>query len=177
SNCEVFSMNEGHSAFITLALLQQQADAKLDGGFSETRVETVRRQCVFTTHTPVPAGHDRFRADLVRQVLGEALAAALRQMRVMDGELNMTELALRLSGFVNGVSMRHAEVTRAMFPDYNIEAITNGVHAATWAGHPLAALYDRSIPQWRRQNSYLRYAAGIPVAEIRQAHRQAQQAL
>ena len=177
TNLRVFHMNEGHSAFITLALLQEQAGAKLDGGFSETQVETVRRQCVFTTHTPVPAGHDRFRADLVRQVLGEAFAAALRQMRVMDGELNMTELALRLSGFVNGVSMRHGEVTRAMFPDYNIEAITNGVHAATWAGDPFAALYDRRIPQWRRDNSYLRYAVGIPVAEIRQAHRQAKQAL
>jgi len=177
TNLRVFHMNEGHSAFITLALLQEQAGAKLDGGFSETQVETVRRQCVFTTHTPVPAGHDRFRADLVRQVLGEALAAALRQMRVMDGELNMTELALRLSGFVNGVSMRHGEVTRAMFPDYNIKAITNGVHAATWAADPFAALYDRRIPQWRRDNGYLRYAVGIPVAEIRQAHRQAKQAL
>ena len=177
TNLRVFHMNEGHSAFITLALLQEQAGAKLDGGFSETQVETVRRQCVFTTHTPVPAGHDRFRADLVRQVLGEAFAAALRQMRVMDGELNMTELALRLSGFVNGVSMRHGEVTRAMFPDYNIEAITNGVHAATWAGDPFAALYDRRIPQWRHDNGYLRYAVGIPVAEIRQAHRQAKQAL
>ena len=177
TNLRVFHMNEGHSAFITLALLQEQAGAKLDGGFSETQVETVRRQCVFTTHTPVPAGHDRFRADLVRQVLGEALAAELRQMRVMDGELNMTELALRLSGFVNGVSMRHGEVTRAMFPDYNIKAITNGVHAATWAAEPFAALYDRRIPQWRRDNGYLRYAVGIPVAEIRQAHRQAKQAL
>ena len=177
TNLRVFHMNEGHSAFITLALLQEQAGAKLDGGFSETQVETVRRQCVFTTHTPVPAGHDRFRADLVRQVLGEAFAAALRQMRVMDGELNMTELALRLSGFVNGVSMRHGEVTRAMFPDYNIKAITNGVDAATWAADPFAALYDRRIPQWRRDNGYLRYAVGIPVAEIRQAHRQAKQAL
>src|SRR5438046_3457575 len=177
TNLRVFHMNEGHSALITLALLQEQAGAKLDGGFSETQVETVRRQCVFTTHTPVPAGHDRFRADLVRQVLGEAFAAALRQMRVMDGELNMTELALRLSGFVNGVSMRHGEVTRAMFPDYNIKAITNGVDAATWAADPFAALYDRRIPQWRRDNGYLRYAVGIPVAEIRQAHRQAKQAL
>jgi glycogen phosphorylase len=177
TNSRVFHMNEGHSAFITLALLQEQAGAKLDRGFSETQVETVRRQCVFTTHTPVPAGHDRFRADLVHQVLGEGLAAALRQMRVMDGELNMTELALRLSGFVNGVSMRHGEVTRAMFPDYNIEAITNGVHAVTWASAPFAALYDRRIPQWRRDNSYLRYAVGIPIAEIRQAHRQAKQEL
>jgi glycogen phosphorylase len=173
----LFHMNEGHSALIILALLEEQGSAKPDHGFSETHVEMVRRQCVFTTHTPVPAGHDRFRAELVRQVIGEQRAGALLQMGLMNGELNMTELALRFSAFVNGVSMRHGQVSRGMFPGYKIEAITNGVHAITWASAPFAALYDQRMPEWRRDNCYLRYAVGIPVAEIRQAHRQAKQDL
>jgi starch phosphorylase len=88
----------------------------------------------------------------------------------MNGELNMTELALRLSGFVNGVSMRHGEVSRAMFPGHSIEAVTNGVHAVAWTSQPFCALFDRAIAQWQRDNCYLRYAVGIPLAEIRQAH-------
>jgi starch phosphorylase len=95
----------------------------------------------------------------------------------MDGSLNMTELALRLSGFVNGVSMRHGEVSRGMFPNYNIGAITNGVHATTWTATPFAALYDRFLPEWRRDNCYLHYALGIPLEEIRRAHAQAKKEL
>ena len=169
----VFHMNEGHSALATLALMEELSGNRIARHFSETEVEAVRRQCVFTTHTPVPAGHDRFSVDLVYQVLGNARARSLSELRIMDGSLNMTELALRLSGFVNGVSMRHGEVSRLMFPNYHIEAITNGVHATTWTAAPFAALYDRVLPEWRRDNHYLRYAVGIPTAEIRQAHAQA----
>jgi len=173
----IFHMNEGHSALITLALLEEQCAVRPARAISESEVEAVRRQCVFTTHTPVPAGHDRFQSALVHQVLGEARAAGLSQMLVMNGELNMTELALRLSSFVNGVSMRHGEVSRGLFPDYNVGAITNGVHAAAWTSAPFCALFDRALPEWRRDNYYLRYAVGIPPAEIRQAHAQAKKDL
>jgi glycogen phosphorylase len=173
SSVHVFHMNEGHAALITLALLEEQSGSHAARAIRESEIETVRRQCVFTTHTPVPAGHDRFQTSLVHQVLGEARAATLSQMRVMNGELNMTELALRLSGFVNGVSMRHGEVSRNLFPGYNVGAITNGVHAVAWTAAPFCALYDRALPEWRRDNCYLRYAVGIPTAEIRQAHAQA----
>jgi starch phosphorylase len=177
SSVHVFHMNEGHSALITLALLEEQSGSEAARSISENEIETVRRQCVFTTHTPVPAGHDRFQTSLVHQVLGAARAATLSQMRVMNGELNMTELALRLSGFVNGVSMRHGEVSRDLFPGYDVGAITNGVHAAAWTSAPFCALYDRTLPEWRRDNCYLRYAIGIPIAEIRQAHAQAKKDL
>jgi len=177
SDIRVFHMNEGHSAFITLALLEKQCGNRLDAAFSDRELEAVRRQCVFTTHTPVPAGHDRFQSGLVRQILGEARAAALHQMRVMNSELNMTELALRFSGFVNGVSMRHGEVSRDLFPGYDVGAITNGVHAVSWTSAPFCALFDRAIPEWRRDNCYLRYAVGIPPAKIRQAHAQAKKDL
>jgi starch phosphorylase len=113
----------------------------------------------------------------VYEVLGEKRAGALAHLQLLNGSLNMTELALRLSGFVNAVSMRHAEVSRAMFPEYRICAITNGVHATTWTAPPLAELYDRYLPGWRGDNAYLRHAIGIPRGEIRQAHELAKQEL
>ena len=169
----VFHMNEGHSALATLALLEEQTGLASDRRYSESEIESVRRRCVFTTHTPVPAGHDRFPADLVYQVLGDSRAAVLSDLQVMNGSLNMTELALRFSGYVNGVSMRHGEVSRKMFPNHHIEAITNGVHASTWTAASMAALFDRMLPTWREDNCFLRYAVGIPVSEIRHAHAQA----
>jgi glycogen phosphorylase len=177
SNVHVFHMNEGHSAFITVALLEERAGTHLRQGASETDVQAVRQRCVFTTHTPVPAGHDRFSAALMRQVLGERRAVLLEQVGVMNGDLNMTELALRLSRYANGVSLRHGQVSRAMFPEYDIDAITNGVHAVTWTSTPFCALYDRLIPKWRRDNCYLRYAIDIPPHEIRQAHVEAKKEL
>jgi glycogen phosphorylase len=177
ANVRVFHMNEGHSAFITVALLEERAGAHIKQNVSETEIKAVRQQCVFTTHTPVPAGHDRFHVDLIRQVLGERCAAILGQLGVMNGDLNMTELALRLSRYANGVSLRHGQVSRSMFPEYNIDAITNGVHAVAWTSAPFCALYDRVIPEWRRDNCYLRYAIGIPLHEISQAHAQAKKEL
>lgn len=174
---EIFHMNEGHSALATLALLEEVGQEQPKARFSETDIEAVRRRCVFTTHTPVPAGHDRFHADLVYQVLGEKRATTLAQLQLINGALNMTELALRFSGFVNAVSMRHAEVSRAMFPNCPISAITNGVHATTWTAAPFALLFDRHLPNWRNDNCYLRYAIGIPLPEIRQAHEKVKQEL
>jgi starch phosphorylase len=178
SRLRVFHMNEGHSAFVPIALLEERTGAHEKQEVSEADVEAVRQQCVFTTHTPVPAGHDRFHADLIRQVLGERWATVLGQLGMMtSGDLNMTELALRLSRYANGVSLRHGEVSRAMFPEYDIDTITNGVHAAVWTSAPFCDLYDRRIPEWRRDNCYLRYAVGFPLPEIRQAHRQAKREL
>jgi starch phosphorylase len=177
SRVRVFHMNEGHSALITVALLEEGADVQPRQNISDTEIEAVRQRCVFTTHTPVPAGHDRFPASLIRQVLGERRAALLSQLQVMQSDLNMTELALRFSRYVNGVSMRHGEVSRSMFPNYDMDAITNGVHAVAWTSAPFCALYDRVIPEWRRDNCYLRYVIGIPLHEIHQAHTQAKKEL
>ncbi len=167
----VYHMNEGHSALLTLALLQEELAQQENSQISEVSIETVRRRCIFTTHTPVPAGHDRFPIDLVRRLLGEERTAALRASGcLLDGTLNMTYLGLRSSRYVNGVSMRHGEVSLDMFPGYPIHAITNGVHAATWTAQPFCELYDRHTPGWRHDNRYLRYAIQIPLADIRQSH-------
>src|SRR3546814_17173399 len=90
--------------------------------------------CIFTTHTPVEAGHDRFPYDLVERLLGDFFD--IGQLKTLAGadSLNMTRLALGLSGFVNGVANRHAATSTRMFPGYRVHAITHGVHAPTWAG-------------------------------------------
>jgi starch phosphorylase len=126
----------------------------------------------------VPAGHDQFPLDLVRRVLGDDVAALLAKTGCCPaGVLNMTHLALFFSRYVNGVAMRHGEVSRGMFPQYPINSITNGVHAATWASPPFEALFDKHVPEWRRQNLNLRYAISIPPHEVRLAHDTAKQAL
>jgi starch phosphorylase len=166
-----YHMNEGHSALLALSLLERRLDQSFAGRVKELDIEGIRRMCIFTTHTPVPAGHDRFSRKLAEEVLGEERITLLDQSDAWHGEyLNMTYLALRFSGYVNGVAMRHGEVSRGMFPTYAISAITNGVHATTWTSPSFAKLFDRYIMGWRTDNNYLRYAISIPLDEIRQAH-------
>jgi glycogen phosphorylase len=173
-----YHMNEGHSALLTLALLAQRLDAAGRERPTQEDVEAVRRQCVFTTHTPVPAGHDIFPPELMEQVLGRRLADLLIFTDCcLDRHLNMTYLGLRFARFINGVSMRHDEISTGMFPGYPINAITNGVHTSTWAAPSFQRLFDRSIPEWRRDNFYLRYAVGISLHEIEQAHLDAKRLL
>ena len=176
-----FHINEGHAALLTLALLERQLAASGNTAPSDVDVDAVRSQCIFTTHTPVPAGHDCFPESLVRTVLGDArtelLAASGCCSGTGDSWLNMTRLALRFSHYANGVAMRHGEVSREMFPDYEIHAITNGVHALTWTSPPFRELFDKHAPDWRKDNLYLRYAIGIPLEEIRAAHARAKEAL
>lgn len=166
-----FHMNEGHSALLSLALLERQIQGAQLGSSTEADLEAVRRRCVFTTHTPVPAGHDQFSRDSMRRILGPERSAVLEVTHCCpEHALNMTFLALRFSRYVNGVAMHHGDISQTMFPRYPIHAITNGVHAATWAAPPFRTLFDRHLPDWRRDNLYLRYAIKIPLEEIRQAH-------
>jgi starch phosphorylase len=168
-----FHMNEGHSSLLTVALLDAQVGTLLDGT-APFDVEAVRSRCVFTTHTPVPAGHDHFEEPLVRRILGEVLADRLVELGCLhEDELNMTELGMAFSHFINAVSLRHQQVSQSMFPHFRITSVTNGVHAGRWASLPFRRLFDRHIPGWRRDNASLRYASGIPLDEVRQAHAEA----
>jgi len=170
-----FHLNEGHAALAVLALLEEHLD-EADEATVQAAVDALRPSCVFTTHTPVGAGHDRFPRELVQRVLGEARARHLQWMGQKD-VLNMTDLALRSAGFVNGVAMRHGEVSRDMFPGYPVHSITNGVHPATWAAPAMQDLFDRHVPRWREDPLTLRYAVGVPSAEIARAHDVAKRAL
>ena len=162
-----YHLNEGHAALLPLALLA-------DG----MTVDAVRACAVFTTHTPIPAGHDRFAMAAVRAIIGDALAD--QASRLFDGaaELDMTRLALALTGWVNGVSHKHAEVTRLMFPGEAIHAVTNGIHHGRWTHPAIAALFDRAVPEWRANAAAL---AGVETAiadeDLWAAHETAKQAL
>jgi len=177
-----FHMNEGHSSLLALDLLGEslRAGAGLEGPDAEfeAAIAAAKKRCVFTTHTPVPAGHDRFPKALATKLLGEAWMGLYTRLPGSEAtELNMSILGLELSGYVFGVAQRHGEVSRGMFPGREIHAITNGVHSGTWTAAPMAALFDRHIPQWRRHNFALRMAQSIPLGEIRDAHREAKRTL
>ena len=188
-----YHMNEGHAALLTLELLEEEASRAGRTSVKGEDIEKVRSKCVFTTHTPVPAGHDKFpveymtrlfpdqtrffdvkdatSADLVRSVLqAEQHYPDLTEAAKRGASVNMTYLALSLSNFVNGVAKLHGEVSRKMFPNVPIEAITNGVHAATWACPSFRELFDRMIPSWREDNYSLRGALGLPPEEVWAAH-------
>ena len=188
-----FHLNEGHASLLTLELLRERAHGEGRQTISAADIESVRTRCIFTTHTPVAAGHDQFSMDLIgrvfngRQRLFETRdlfcaelvrrvvklaepAAELGNIFVRENTLNLTHLALALSHYVNGVAVRHAEVTRRMFGKNQIDAISNGVHAATWTSAAFQALFDRYIPGWRMDNFSLRYALSIPAPELWDAH-------
>lgn len=174
-----YHMNEGHAALLTLELLGEAASRAGRSEAGPEDIEAVRSRCVFTTHTPVPAGHDQFPMDLAHRVLGgpAGLAHWVTSALQHEGRLNMTYLALNLSRYVNGVARKHGEVSRQMFAGYTIDAITNGVHAATWTAEPFQALFDRHIPGWRQDNFSLRSALGIPDGEVWEAHAASKQHL
>lgn len=174
---ERFHMNEGHAALLALELLDQRLESRGASVADASDVDAVRRQCVFTTHTPVAAGHDQFPLDLALDVVGHDELGRMPSGFSHEGMLNMTYLALHLSHYVNGVAKRHGEVSRHLLGEYRIEAITNGVHVATWASAPFSALYDRFLGGWRSDNFSLRYALQIPLEEIAAAHHAAKSAL
>jgi len=174
-----YHMNEGHSAFLTLALLRRFAHSSegLRPGESPYDLPRVRELCTFTTHTPLEAAHDKFDYALVRRIYGDLLDPVTVKQLAGENRLNMTCLALNLSEYVNGVAKRHAEVSRRMFPGYAVHAVTNGVHASTWTSQPVAAMYDQHVPGWRHEPELLSRADRIPNDMLWAAHQQAKQAL
>jgi starch phosphorylase len=181
-NIRIFHLNEGHAALLTLHLLRGvRRDGNRDAADDPARdVARVREHCVFTTHTPVEAGTDKFPYELVTRTLGnleDYVELAELKRLAGDDRLNMTRLALNLSGYVNGVSKRHAQTTAKMFPGYDVRAITNGVHAATWTHASFARLYDAALPQWALEPEVLERADQISDEAIWAAHREAKREL
>ncbi|MFP4567557.1 MAG: alpha-glucan family phosphorylase [Candidatus Woesearchaeota archaeon] len=162
SNIKKYHMNEGHASLLTLELYKETDSASL---------EDVRHRCVFTTHTPVPAGHDRFDQGLVRDLM-PSFPFDIRDLIDGENKVNMTLIGLYFSNYVNGVAKKHGEVSQEMFPNYPIHSITNGVHSGMWTSPEMQELFDRFIPEWRIDPFTLRYVAGIPDEEILATHRE-----
>jgi glycogen phosphorylase len=176
----VLHLNEGHSAFAVLEAISTRM--KEEGIGFEDAVSRVSREVVFTTHTPVPAGHDRFAADLIEEHLGplrERLGLSAESLMGLGRETPanqqetfcMTVLGLRLSRRANAVSALHGEVSRAMWTglcpgrpedEVPIGHITNGVHVPSWLAPQMFRLYDRHLgTNWHQHSSEAKIWEGI----------------
>lgn len=138
SEIETFHLNEGHAAFVSLELLKE----------FNYDLEKVKKHLVFTTHTPVPEGHDSFNYEVAYKYLGDYLPWNIKELAT-DQSLHMTHLALNTSKVSFGVSEKHEQVSRSLFPNKEITHITNGVHPRTWISPSFQSLYDTHIPQWQ----------------------------
>ena len=167
-----YHLNEGHASLLTLELLNHHRLHVEDTWDERASWDTrrVQEKCVFTTHTPVEAGHDRFPYELVERVMGAVIPIELLKELGGREELNMTMLALNLSHFVNGVAKKHGEVSQALFPGFEIHAITNGIHPFTWASPYMMTLYDKYLPGWANEPELLVRVENIPDQELAEAH-------
>lgn len=171
----ILHMNEGHASFLCIELLSEYLshEREVSGKavhLDAAAVAAVREKCVFTTHTPVEAGHDRFGIDQVRAIVGDHPLFERPDLYGENGVLNTTRLAMNFSKFSNAVARKHGEISREMFPGYPIRSVTNGIHAASWACEPIRDLFDEHMPQWRGDNHDLRLAANIPDDALWNAH-------
>ncbi len=159
NNIKVYHLNEGHGSFATIELYNEYKD-----------IEEVRKRVVFTTHTPVPAGHDRFDQGLVNKVFMDRFPPELRKLADDNGYLNMTYLGINMARYVNAVSRKHGEVSQKMFPHKKIDYITNGVHLPFWVSKPIKEVFDRQWKNWRTNPSVLQNAIELDDLELFDAH-------
>jgi len=187
---DVFHMNEGHSAFLALERIRLNVvEKKLD---FYSALQVVAAANVFTTHTPVPAGHDSFSRELMQKYFGkftkelnipfDELFSFGHTRLNSDDSFSMTILALRLSRHANGVSKLHGEVTRSLWKDVwsgvpvhevPIISITNGVHTKTWMAPEFAALYRKHLGAWEEhltEPEFWRGVIDIPDAHLWETH-------
>ena len=167
-----YHLNEGHAAFLALSLLlRYRREPLLAADESLTyAIAQVREQCVFTTHTPVKTGHDRFEYSDVRRILGDIIELDLLKEFAGLDLLNMTHLALSLSGYVNGVALRHAETAQSMFPGHRVRAITNGAHVPTWMHGKIAKVVEKHLPHWASEPVSLLRVDDISAESLWSAH-------
>lgn len=167
-----FHMNEGHASLLVVELLAELAATYNGDTVNDKVLNMVHEMCVFTTHTPVPAGHDQFPIDMAKNVLQQYPVFQQLDMRT-HSVLNMTYVALNHSYYINGVAKKHRETSQKMFSNYEIHAITNGVHLATWVAEPWKKLFDHHVPGWQEDNTSLRCIVSVAKGDIWNTHQQA----
>lgn len=174
-----YHMNEGHASLLAIELLRE-FKKDIEEVWDERLVwdvEKVKDLCVFTTHTPVEAGHDKFPYELVSKIMGDFIPLYVLQDLGGKDHLNMTLLAMNLSKYINGVAKKHGEVSKNMFPGYEIHAITNGVHSFTWTCDSFKRLYDKYLPGWANEPELFVRVGRIPDEELWNAHLEAKRHL
>lgn len=159
NNIQTYHLNEGHGSFAIVELFRELGD-----------VEKVKEKVVFTTHTPVAAGHDRFYKGLVNQVFINRFPSELNKYAYKDGQLNMTVLGMNLSRYRNGVAKKHGEISRKMFPGYDVDHITNGIHLPFWVSKPIRKMFDRKWPNWKANPRVLENAIELDDLDLFDAH-------
>ncbi len=159
NNIETYHLNEGHGSFATLKLFNELGS-----------IEKVKEKVAFTTHTPVPAGHDRFKQDLVDKVFENRMPKEIRKLADDKGEFNMTFLGMALSRYRNAVARKHGDISRRMFPQYEIDYITNGIHLPFWVSKPFRKMFGRKWPNWRANPSVLENAIELDDLDVFDAH-------
>jgi starch phosphorylase len=159
NNIETYHLNEGHGSFSTLELYNELGS-----------IEKVKEKVAFTTHTPVPAGHDRFKQDLVDKVFENRMPKEIRKLADDNGDFNMTFLGMALSRYRNAVARKHGDISRKMFPQYEIDYITNGIHLPFWVSKPFRKLFGRKWPNWRANPSVLENAIELDDLDLFDAH-------
>ena len=160
-NIKKYHMNEGHTALATLEVANKN-------NWDE---QETKKKFSFTTHTLVPAGHEVFPFGMVESILKDSFP--LDKITKYGGQancLNMTKLAMSLSDYQNGVSKKNAEAARKMFPDKNIDYITNSVHLGSWTSGSFKGLFDRHFPGWEENPEKLKDALKLPSEEVWKAH-------
>jgi starch phosphorylase len=174
-----YHMNEGHAAFLTLELLHE-FKKDIESVWDEDHIwdtESVKDLCVFTTHTPVEAGHDKFSYELFKKVFGDYFPENILKKLAGENKVNMTLLGFNLSKYVNGVAKKHGKVSQSMFPGYQINAITNGVHSYTWTCDSMKKIYDKYLPGWANEPEIFVRIGAIPDEELWGAHQEAKKIL
>lgn len=176
-NIYKYHLNEGHAALAAVELFNQKKSKSfvLSSKNTEDIISDIKSKIVFTTHTPIKAGHDIFDLKLIKEDQKD-FPFKLKGL-IKRNKLNMSHLAIYFSSYVNGVAYSHQKISTKLFPGQDIAAITNGVHSRTWTCDEFKKLYDKYIPNWRNCSLSLRNAFNIPPKEIWQAHQAAKKKL
>lgn len=169
-NVSKIHLNEGHGALAAVELFLNSKQKT-----EKEKIKEVREKIVFTTHTPIPAGHDVYFGEFLLKYQPDFPVKT--KGLIKEDKINFTNLAMFFSSYINGVSLKHKEVSRKMFPEYRIDSITNGVNSLLWTAPEFKNLFDKHIPSWREDNKLLKKAKNISILEIKTAHQEAKKRL
>lgn len=173
NNISKIHLNEGHGSLAGLELLVKSKQKNF-----RSKLKEVKNICVFTTHTSIPNSQEvfpisdflKYQRDFPQEMLGE-------KEITKENHINFTGLGFYFSSYVNAVSKKHQEVVRMLYPEFKVQSNTNGVNSIFWTADEFKKLYDKYIPNWRKDNSKLIRVNKINLKEIDVAHRKVKQKL